>query len=184
MIMFLDQSENFDNLPSHIVCQYKCPYFVGNSQVVIKGPKDGRWMVGHSTPLRSCGTSWNPHGTPVNKGLYCYMVSKGVFIIHLNPPVFYTVRNCNLRVFLADVATIGEWPAIVDYHGMKGVTDELRLQKFRDELTYNRTSDYLCEKFHTPLKYASVNSVADKWSRTDVLLMFCGVAMANGVLSV
>ncbi|CAL1537790.1 unnamed protein product [Lymnaea stagnalis] len=185
MDYFLSNGETFENLPSHIVCQYKCPYFLGHGLGVKKGAKDGSWVVGHTVPLKSCATSEaKSKEGPIKQGLRCYTTEIGERIIRMELPKYYTVRNCNIRVFLADVQVIEDWLTIIDDHGLKGLSQEIRLKGFSEAQSYYDTKyDYFCDQFYTNMKYAAVNSVPGIRSRKDVLLMFHGLAMAIGVLS-
>ncbi|CAL1542429.1 unnamed protein product [Lymnaea stagnalis] len=185
--MTLDEGETLDNLPPHIIVQFKCPYYPSKERVHKSGPKDGSWFEDHGAPLNSCAPL---EGTIANDSLTlkCSHSAGKTYRITIKIACFFYVKYCSIRLFLGDFITNEHRQKIVHDPRLEGLSNEFPFMAFMEEPYYNTTHDAYCEEIlsvpRSSRVLASTNGASATRPPKDALLMICGLAIVSAVLYV
>ncbi|CAL1545824.1 unnamed protein product [Lymnaea stagnalis] len=176
--IILDEGETLENLPQSIIIQFKCPYFTQKGVLHAKGRQDGLWTWPLEGQLKECAY---PEST---QRYWNCTHSEGRtyrFITWKNP--FFATKYCRMRLFLAKVIEDHIGRKLTKEFGLMGLSRELSFTEFIEAPYYDTKYDDWCNQAVPPQVFESRNGASYIRPATDILLMICGVTMANTVLS-
>ncbi|CAL1535710.1 unnamed protein product [Lymnaea stagnalis] len=184
--MILDEGETFEDLPPDIILQRKCPYYEDFHRMRLMGPKNGSWTLHETEPVKTICLDKDPYNL-ISYGIQCLHTTGRTYEITSRLYPFFMTPNCSMRLFLGEVAFIKQrryshW-IITNDHGLKGLSKEISAHDFAEAPYFNHTYDAMCDEEENVGVNPSKNGSFDRRPRTDIILIFCGVAMASVVLS-
>ncbi|CAL1535709.1 unnamed protein product [Lymnaea stagnalis] len=183
--MILDEGETLEDLPPDIILQQKCPYYEGIHPMRLRGPKNGSWTLHDSEPVKNCLDKQSDFYRSF--GIQCLHTTGRTYEIASTLYPFYLTPNCSMRFFLGEIALIETslniYLIITNDHGLKGLSKEISVNDFDEAPYFNHSYDAICVEIENRAVNPSKNGSFDKRPRTDIILIFCGVAMASVVLS-